>query len=151
MIGWQGDYGELERIWWSGRGLILILSRHSLGGTEENHEKLNQDSRSPGPRYEPGTSRVRSRSVNYSTAVGINAFHFVLTLFSSGIRRGGTWPRGYTPCWQVYANKSRVMPFIPTKSVACMSTSWLLGNVYTAKSRKGKKRNPDALKLGLVS
>jgi hypothetical protein len=25
-----------------------------------------------------------------------------------------------------------------------MSTSWLLGNVYTAKSRKGKKRDPDA-------
>jgi len=42
------------------------------------------------------------------------------------------------------------MPFIHTKSVACMSTSWLLGNVYTAKSCKGKKRDPDALKLGLV-
>jgi hypothetical protein len=47
--------------------------------------------------------------------------------------------------WQVYANKPRVMPFIPTKSAACMSTSWLLGNVYTAKSCKGKKRDPDAL------
>jgi hypothetical protein len=30
-----------------------------------------------------------------------------------------------------------------------MSTSWLLGNVYKAKSCKGKKRDPDALKLGL--
>jgi hypothetical protein len=47
-------------------------------------------------------------------------------------------------------NKTRVMPFIPTKSVACMSTSWLLGNAYKAKSCKGKKRDPDALKLGLV-
>jgi hypothetical protein len=46
---------------------------------------------------------------------------------------------------------TRVMPFIPTKSVACMSKSWLLGNVYTAKSCKDKKRDPDALKLGLVS
>jgi hypothetical protein len=31
------------------------------------------------------------------------------------------------------------MPFIPTNSVACVPTSWLLGNVYTAKSCKGKK------------
>jgi len=28
---------------------------------------------------------------------------------------------------------------IPTKSYTCMSKSWLLGNVYTAKSRKGEK------------
>jgi hypothetical protein len=35
-------------------------------------------------------------------------------------------------------NKTRKMPFIPTKSVACMSMSWLLGNVYTAKSCKAK-------------
>jgi hypothetical protein len=45
----------------------------------------------------------------------------------------------------------RVMSFIPTKSIACISTSWILGNVYTAKSCMGKKRDPDALKLGLVS
>jgi hypothetical protein len=62
-----------------------------------------------------------------------------------GNRRGSTWPRGYTPCWQVYTKQTRVMPFIPTKSVACMSTSWLLGNVYMAKSCKGKKPDPDAL------
>jgi hypothetical protein len=37
-----------------------------------------------------------------------------------------------------------------SKSVAYMSTSWLLGNVYTAKSIKVKKRDPDALKLELV-
>jgi hypothetical protein len=43
------------------------------------------------------------------------------------------------------------MPFIPIKSVACMSSSWLLGNVYNAKSCKGKKRDPSALKLGEVS
>jgi hypothetical protein len=68
-----------------------------------------------------------------------------------GNRWGRTWPRGHTPCWQVYNNKTRVMTFILTKFVAYMSTSWLLGNVYTAKSCKGKKRAPDALKLGLVS
>jgi hypothetical protein len=43
------------------------------------------------------------------------------------------------------------MPFIPTKSVACMATSWLLGNIHMAKSRKGIKQDPDTLKLGLVS
>jgi hypothetical protein len=49
------------------------------------------------------------------------------------------------------ANETRVMPFIPTKSVARMSMSCFLGNVYTAKSCKGKNRDPDALKLGPVS
>jgi hypothetical protein len=52
---------------------------------------------------------------------------------------------------QVYTNKTRVMPFIPTKSVACISTSWLLGNVYTTKSCKGKENEVNAIKLGLVS
>jgi hypothetical protein len=51
---------------------------------------------------------------------------------------------------EVYTNKTQVMPFFPTKSVACISTSWLLGNIYTAKLCKGKKQEPDALKLGLV-
>jgi hypothetical protein len=72
-----------------------------------------------------------------------------IVLLVIGSRRGSTWPRGYTPCWQVYTNNTQVMPFIPTKSIACMST--LLGNVYTAKSCKGKKQDPDTLKLGLVS
>jgi hypothetical protein len=73
----------------------------------------------------------------------------ICTLYGS--RRGSTWPRGHILCWQVYTNKTLVMPFIPTKSVACMSTSWLLGNVYTAKSCKGKKAKSWLLKLGLVS
>jgi len=50
-----------------------------------------------------------------------------------------------------YFGKTRVKPDIPTKSYTCMSTSWLLGNVYTAKSCKGEKRVTDALKSGLVS
>jgi hypothetical protein len=51
----------------------------------------------------------------------------------------------------VYTNKTRVMPLILMKSIACMSTSLLLGNVYMAELCKGKKRAPDALKLGIVS
>jgi hypothetical protein len=39
-----------------------ILSQHSPGGNEESH-KETQDSRSPGPRFEPGTSRIRSRDI----------------------------------------------------------------------------------------
>jgi len=46
---------------------------------------------------------------------------------------------------------SLILPDIPTKSYTCMSTSWLLGNVYTAKSCRGEQRAPDTLKLGLVS
>jgi hypothetical protein len=38
-----------------------------------------------------------------------------------------------------------------SNQVCCMSSSWLLGNVYMAKSCKGLKRDTDALKLGLVS
>jgi hypothetical protein len=47
----------------------------------------------------------------------------------------------------VLTRLTRVMPFFPTKSVAHMCTSWLLGNVYKAKSCKSKGRAPDALKL----
>ena len=52
---------------------------------------------------------------------------------------------------QEHTNKTQVKPDIPTKFYTCMSTSWPLGNVYTAKSCKGEKRVPDALKSGLVS
>jgi hypothetical protein len=58
--------------------------------------------------------------------------------------------RVYTLLTGVYQQDSSNAIY-PTKSVACMSTSWLLGNVYLAKSCKDKKRAPDALKLGLVS
>ena len=60
-------------------------------------------------------------------------------------------PQACAPCGQGHSNKPRVKPDIPTKSYTCMSASWLLGNVYKAKSCKGEKRVPDALKLGLVS
>jgi hypothetical protein len=38
-----------------------VLAQYSPGGTEENHEKLDQNSQSPGPRFENGTSGIRSR------------------------------------------------------------------------------------------
>jgi hypothetical protein len=44
-----------------------VLSRNSPGVTEENYENLIQDSRLPGPRIEPGTTQIRSSSVNNST------------------------------------------------------------------------------------
>ena len=65
--------------------------------------------------------------------------------------KGVGWSRGYAPCWQGHTSKTQVKSDIPTKSYAYMSTSWPLGNVYTAKSCKDEKRVPDALKLGLVS
>jgi hypothetical protein len=54
-------------------------------------------------------------------------------------------------CWGVCTIKTRVMPSMPTKSDACTSTSWLLGDIFTAKSCKGEKRVPDAFKLGPTS
>jgi hypothetical protein len=58
---------------WKGFGRKLpwpnlnLLSRNSPAWTKENNENLSLDSRSPGPRFKPGTSRIRSKSVNHST------------------------------------------------------------------------------------
>jgi hypothetical protein len=45
MMNWKG-FGRK----WSWPN-FKVLSRYSTGGTEENHETLNQDTRSPGTRY----------------------------------------------------------------------------------------------------
>jgi hypothetical protein len=46
-----------------GRGIILRYYPGTyLEGLRKPTKKLNQDSRSPGTRFEPGTYRVRSRS-----------------------------------------------------------------------------------------
>jgi hypothetical protein len=68
------DDGIIE--WWSlgkdlvesGRGQILrYYPGIRLEGLQKTTKNLNQDRGSPGPRIEPGTSRIRSRSVNHST------------------------------------------------------------------------------------
>jgi hypothetical protein len=53
-----------------GRGRDLILRHYSrvrLKGLTKTTKNLNQDSRLPGQRFEPGTSRIRNRSVSHST------------------------------------------------------------------------------------
>jgi hypothetical protein len=52
-----------RRLWTN----FKVLYLRSPGRTEENPRNLNQDSMSPGPRLEPWTSRMRSRSVYQST------------------------------------------------------------------------------------
>jgi hypothetical protein len=47
--------------------IFKVLSRHSPGDTEENHENLIQDSRNSGPRYEYEKTRKRSKTENPST------------------------------------------------------------------------------------
>jgi hypothetical protein len=74
----------------------------------------------------------------------IASYYLEVIQFYGG-RRGSMWPRGHTSCWGMFTIKT------PTKSDACKSTSWLLGNVFTAQSCKGEKRVPDAFKLGLTS
>jgi hypothetical protein len=143
-----------------------MVFQHGYGSSKLRIPRLYSDGNSimsPGEYY-----RVFLTNVNYEAAfkwlkIEVRLFYNVkasryidelILLWLShyyGNRSGNTWPRGYTPCWQLYTDKTRVMPFISTKSVACMSTSWLLGNVYTAKSCKSKKRDNDALKLGLLS
>jgi hypothetical protein len=52
----------------SGSGLILrYYPGISMEGLRKTTKNLSQDSRSPGPRFDPGTSRTRSRRVNHST------------------------------------------------------------------------------------
>jgi hypothetical protein len=52
----------------SGHGVILRYSAGiRLKGLRKTTKNLSQDSLSLGPRIEPGTSRIRSRSVNHST------------------------------------------------------------------------------------
>jgi hypothetical protein len=59
MMNWKG-VGR-ERSWPNFK--VGLLSGYSPGGTEVNHKNINQGSRSPEPRIEPETCRVRSRSV----------------------------------------------------------------------------------------
>jgi hypothetical protein len=55
-----------------GNGCCLILLSHypstGLEGLRKTMKNLNQGSRSLGSRFQHGTSRIRSRSVNHSTA-----------------------------------------------------------------------------------
>jgi hypothetical protein len=46
---------DLERMWKEAAvAKFKMLSQHLLGGAEENHENLNQDSQSPGRDLNPG-------------------------------------------------------------------------------------------------
>jgi hypothetical protein len=62
MFSWKGF--RRKRSWPN----CKVLFRHSPGGTEENHKKPEPESQIAGPRIEPGTFRIRSRSVNHSIA-----------------------------------------------------------------------------------
>jgi hypothetical protein len=59
---------KLERMW---KEVLVdcfkVISRHSPGGTEKNHENPRSSWPVSGPTFEPGTSRIRSRSVKHST------------------------------------------------------------------------------------
>jgi hypothetical protein len=48
---------ELEKIWKEAvMAYFKVLSWHSPGGTEENHDKPQSEQPDSGPRFEPGTS-----------------------------------------------------------------------------------------------
>jgi hypothetical protein len=50
------------------RGLILrYYPGIRVEGLRKTTKNLNQDSRSPGSRFEAGTSQIRSRTINHST------------------------------------------------------------------------------------
>jgi hypothetical protein len=80
---------ELGRICWKWSWPnFMVLFRLSLGGTEESHESLNQDGRSPRPRIEPETSLIRNWIVNHSTTTfgiihcEIGTFYTFVTMIS---------------------------------------------------------------------
>jgi hypothetical protein len=61
MVNWKGFGRKLS---WPNFWYYPVIRLDGLRKTTKN---LNQDSLPPGPRFEPGTSRIRSRSVNHST------------------------------------------------------------------------------------
>jgi hypothetical protein len=73
MINWKGFGRKLSWPYFN------VLSRHSPGGTEKTTTNLNQDSWLSGPKFEPGTFRIRSRSVNRSAKM------FGLVLYVSSL------------------------------------------------------------------
>jgi hypothetical protein len=59
MMNWKGC--GRKRLWPN----FKVLCQHVRGGNEENHEEPQSGQPISGPRYESGTSRIRSRSVNH--------------------------------------------------------------------------------------
>jgi hypothetical protein len=51
-----------------GHGTLLFTISASVSGTEESYKRSKSGWPVPGPRLEPGTSRLRKRRVNLSTA-----------------------------------------------------------------------------------
>jgi len=47
--------------------ILMYYPGIRLEGLRKTTKNLNEDSRSPEPRIETGTFRIRSKSVNYST------------------------------------------------------------------------------------
>jgi hypothetical protein len=47
----------------------MALSRHLLGGTEENYEQTRSGKPISGPRDEPGASRIRNKSASFEPDV----------------------------------------------------------------------------------
>jgi hypothetical protein len=70
-------------------------------------------------------------------------FYGPLIFLLYGSRRGSTWPRGYTPCWQVYTDKTRVMPFIPTKSLHAWPRHGSWATFIQLSHARAKSENPD--------
>jgi hypothetical protein len=71
MIGWLMN-NELERI-----QMVAVLakfkamSRYLPGGSEENYKEPESGYQVSGPRFEPGTFRIRSRSANHPAEIYI--------------------------------------------------------------------------------
>jgi hypothetical protein len=88
MIGWMMmNWKGLGRKWWWPN--FKVLSWHSPGGTEKITKTLNQGTRLTGPRFKPGTFRIR-RSVNHSTITFRNkasVFFSMVSMFSLNIEQ----------------------------------------------------------------
>jgi hypothetical protein len=65
---------------WSDRGLIKELSRHLPGRTEENHEQLSQDSRSPSQDLNAGPQEYEAGVVSTRPRRSVIASHFYIPI-----------------------------------------------------------------------
>jgi hypothetical protein len=71
----------------------------------------------------PTQTNMRMNDKDVNNLVDFERHHLLQLSKGNGVQRGSMWPRGRTSCWWMCTTKTRVMPFIPTKSDACTSTS----------------------------
>jgi hypothetical protein len=111
------DDRVIIELWWTGKDLAgsghdLTLKYYPsihLEGLRKTTRNRNQDSRSTGPRFEHRTYRIRSRSVNHSTATFSHETY-----------------KKTTPSWQFYHKYCTPTKHMMSVIADCSLSNWFL-------------------------